>query len=432
MFSRLGSFFSSKKKKSRSGGASEASDNVSLSGSISPVSPLSPGCPQPPDSDGEKTPTPSESDVAGLCMAEIQPGTGSPSTTSLASLLVDERDLPFADGSDSSGQGSVREVQVCKVSQVQSTGERKSGNVTPTTLAFPLSTSSRAESPTEPGLTEAIVVEVSKRLQVHLEETTLRNEEGKGTITLKSFQIPLANSGETPKSPKLTSNSTESKISSLKIAGRGTAQPNSPARGRRSSETRSAVESTSNTSEETITPIQRSLPGTKEEGRVGSEDKLHKAVWMETYLGDEKGEQEGRKKEREEGPGAHSPQAVATPATVIPVQDFDTQSASATSTLSAAESHGRELSVPTAPASTELQTTPPRQGVSKSSINSDTSSSLEEEDSAATLTQLPHSEKVFAKKVYISREPSLEREEQVEKEKDKSLDYSQKSEKLEL
>ncbi|XP_067098867.1 beta/gamma crystallin domain-containing protein 1 isoform X1 [Osmerus mordax] len=439
MLSRLGSFFSSKRRKSRGGRASEASDDASLSGSSSPIYPLSPGCPQSSDSDGQKTPTPShgESDVAGLCMAEVQPGTGkgevtkySPSTTSLASLLVDERDLPFAD-SDSSCQGSVREVQVCKVSPVQSTGERKSGNVTPTTFAFPLSTSSRAESPIEHGLTEAIVVEVSKRLQIHLEETTLRNEEGEGTITLKSFKIPLAKSGETPKSPKLTSNSTESKISSLKIAGWGTAQPNSPARGRRSSETRRAVQSTSSTSEETITPIQSSLPGTKEEGKPGSEETLHKAVWVETYLGDEKGAQEGREKEREEGPGADSPQAVTTPVTVISVQDFDTQGASAISTLSAAESHGRELSVPAAPATTELQTTSPRQGVSKSRINSDKSSSLEKEDRAATLTQLSHSVKVLAKKVYISREPSLEGEEQVEKEKDKSLDYSQKSE-LEL
>ncbi|XP_046874208.1 uncharacterized protein crybg1a isoform X2 [Hypomesus transpacificus] len=435
MFSRLGNLFSSKRRKSRSGRASEASDDACLSGSISPASPLSPGCPQPPDSDGQKTPTPThrESDVAGLCMAEVQPGTGkggvtkySPSTTNLASLLVDERDLPFAD-SDSSCQGSVREVQVCKVSPVQSIGERMSGNVTPTTFAFPLSTSSRAESLIEPGLTEAIVVEVSKRLQIHLEETTLRNKEGEGTITLKSFKIPLANSGETPKSPTLTSNSTESKISSLKIAGRGTAQPNSPARGRRSSETRKVVQSTSSTSEETITPIQSSLPGTMEEGRPGSEEKLHKAVWVETYLGDEKGAQEGRRKEREEGLGADSPQTVATPVTVISVQDFDTQGASAISTLSAAESHSIELSVPAVPASTDLQTTSTRQGVSKSRINSDTSSCLEKEDRAATLTQLSDSA-VFAKKVYISREPSLEGDEQVEKKKDKSLDCSQKLE----
>uniref|UniRef100_UPI003AAB7EE3 uncharacterized protein n=1 Tax=Centroberyx gerrardi TaxID=166262 RepID=UPI003AAB7EE3 len=302
VFDRISSFFNTKRKRSQSRQLSDASNDGSSASS--PASPLSPRSPQAPEEDGLKTPTPSRKDSEAT--GPEVPEHGSSPSPSATSLLTDEGVLPFAD-SDSSGRGSVREVHVCRVSTAS--GERNSGNVTPTPSDLAASAASaypNADFSSEPGLTESVVVEVSKRLQVHLEETIMKNAEGSsgdltvGHTTLRSFEIALSKKSEAPKSPNLTSISFESKKTSLKSGGTlgvtldtgsrssSTSDPieppqdagdsldmerrNSGARGR-------AQRSTSGPSEETATTAGRPSPERAEAPRSASPVQLHKAIW---------------------------------------------------------------------------------------------------------------------------------------------------------
>uniref|UniRef100_A0A667WWD5 Crystallin beta-gamma domain containing 1a n=1 Tax=Myripristis murdjan TaxID=586833 RepID=A0A667WWD5_9TELE len=207
----------------------------------------------------------------------------SPSGSSLASLATGE--LPFAD-SDSSGRSSVREVHICRVS----TGD-------------------------EPGFTESVVEEVSKRLQVHLGETSLKEADG------SSEGIAA------PKSPNMTAISSESKKTSLKIGGKGNS----------SALVGVKLSSHSNLSSGESPAAARSpSPQVAEAPRSASPVQLHKAIWVETHLGEEEveGQWEGDKerdteKERKESFRSDSPPVLAIPVTVIPVDDSVTQGLSA-------------------------------------------------------------------------------------------------------
>ncbi|XP_021440231.2 uncharacterized protein LOC110505377 isoform X2 [Oncorhynchus mykiss] len=442
MFNRISSLFSTKKKKSRSGSLSVGSEDGSWLGPGSPISPLSPGSPlSPHQKDGLRTTTTQkEGEVveAGAgpvleSLSELQAkgsvfsSSSSPITSSLASLLVaDTEDLPFAD-SDSSGRGSVREVQVCRVSraEAESDGEadRNSGNLTPTNV-FP----SGAEQAPELGLTKDVVEEVNRRLQVYLkEQTTVKDGEGSEwgspvvQTTLRSFEL-----SQSHLKTDVTSLGIESKKTSLKtsVGGKGSSllgvtlgsvshtpsssdpQPegvegeNSPAMGKKNR--RRALKPTSVSSAETAPPSQMTLPG-GEGTRRDSPAKLHKPVWVEPHLGEE-----------------------PIPVSVAPVVYTDTAGVLATVTLSAV-SGGREpeLAVSTAPVSKDSETNKARPEATSPATDSECNPPLEDETALSKeekrrSVKLSHSEKLFTKKVYVSPEPSFDGDEQTERELEKN------------
>lgn len=139
MFGRLTNFFSSKRKKSSS------RNHSSTSTDSCPASPLSPHSPQ---SEPENGLNAEHSDTVSQ--------SSSRSASSRASQVTVEADMPFAD-SNSTGRSSVKELD-----------------------AIMTSTSTDPASATEPdpdpglkselGFAESVVEEVSKRLQVHLEQ----------------------------------------------------------------------------------------------------------------------------------------------------------------------------------------------------------------------------------------------------------------------
>ncbi|CDQ71503.1 unnamed protein product [Oncorhynchus mykiss] len=484
VLNRIGSFFSIKKKKSRSGSLSADSEDGSWLGPGSPVSPQSPGSPvsphspgspvspqspgsplsphQPPQEDWQRTPTTTrrEGEVveAGAgpvqgSLSELQEEgsmfstSSSPGTSSLASLVVVDRgDLLFA-GSDSSGRGSVREVQVCRASRAEAEADgeadRNSWNLTPTN-----SSSSGADQ--VPGLspTEDVVGEASRRLQVHLEQTTVKDRDGSGggspvvQNTLRSFDL-----SQSHLKADFTSLVTESKNTSLKtsVGGKGSylvgvtvgsqshtpsssdPQPegeegkDSPAMGKKNR--RRALKSISSSTPETAPPTQTTLHGGEEGTTQDSPVKLHKALWVETHLGEEEGERKGKRK----SVNLHS--VLAIPMTVAPVEYPDTAGVLATltpSAVSAAEASGREpkpkLAVSTAPASKESKTTNKAQPRANSpGTDSESSTPLEyqmalSKEEKHRSVKLSRSEKIFPKKVYVSPEPSFDGDEQTKTE----------------
>ncbi|XP_071222509.1 beta/gamma crystallin domain-containing protein 1-like [Salvelinus alpinus] len=480
VLNRIGSLFSiKKKKKSRSGSLSADSEDGSWLGPGSPVSPQSPGSPvspqspgsplsphQPPQEDWQRTPTTTrrEGEVveAGAgpvqgSLSELQEEgsvfstSSSPGTSSLASLVVVDRgDLLFA-GSDSSGHGSVREMQVCRASraEAESDGEadRNSWNLTPTN-------SSSTGADQVPGLspTEDVVGEASRRLQVHLEQTTVKDREGSGggspvvQNTLRSFEL-----SQSHLKTDFTSLVTESKKTSLKtsVGGKGSylvgvtvgsqshtpsssdTQPegeegeDSPAMGKKNR--RRALKSTSSSSPETAPPTQTTLHGGEEGTTQDSPVKLHKALWVETHVGEEEGERKGKRK------SVHSHSVLAVPMTVAPVEYPDTAGVLATltpSAVSAAEASGREpkpkLAVSTAPASKESKTTNKAQPEANSpGTDSESSTPLEyqmalSKEEKCRSVKLSRSEKIFPKKVYVSPEPSFDGDKQTKTELEKN------------
>ncbi|TRY98008.1 hypothetical protein DNTS_032618 [Danionella cerebrum] len=192
----------------------------------------------------------------------------SPSVCSVASVVAEGGDLPFAD-SGSSGTGSVKEVKVINVSKVKTSSDKK---------------------------TEFLVGEVRKKLKVFVEETT-------DTTVKKCSDIPL----HTPDTPR-SSGDTECKKTVLKptitSGGNYTAlvgvtlgsQPrNSSSSGdqsdfdsmgrknnRRTSRKLSSQESNNGLSSPTNTNClqgeERSVKSLPSPGQV------HKAVWAETHL----------------------------------------------------------------------------------------------------------------------------------------------------
>ncbi|XP_029937821.1 mucin-17 [Myripristis murdjan] len=422
MIERISSFFSSKRKRSR-----QFSDASNDGGSVSsPASPLSPRSPQSPEEEGLKTPTASRKDreITGLEVTETEREKGaaydcspSPSGSSLASLATGE--LPFAD-SDSSGRSSVREVHICRVSTGD--GERNSGNVTPTPSDLAASTSLNADLSSEPGFTESVVEEVSKRLQVHLGETSLKEADGSsegiaaGQTTLQSPEMPLSKTSEAPKSPNMTAISSESKKTSLKIGGKGNS----------SALVGVKLSSHSNLSSGESPAAARSpSPQVAEAPRSASPVQLHKAIWVETHLGEEEveGQWEGDKerdteKERKESFRSDSPPVLAIPVTVIPVDDSVTQGAqdspSTPSEIFAATGRVPEPAISLTPTSGEFQTSSAQPEQSDLDTDSETiqdSRSVKEICVTRKTVKLPSQHKFFAQKVDNSPEPSLDESE---------------------
>lgn len=454
MLDRLSNFFNSKRKKSSSRKHSDSSADAS-----SPTSPLSPHSPQFQQEDGIKTPTPSRKDGdpagphyaetksrAGLERGDTHSQSSSPGTTSTVSLLTDEAELPFAD-SNSSGRNSVREVHVCRISTAS--GERNSGNVTPTTLDLATTTLPSADSSSGLGFAESVVEEVSKRLQASLEESTLKSREGSSEdnavnqTTLSTLKVPFSKAAEAPKSPNLTSISLATKKTSVKFGEKG----HSTALKGITLDTQSSRSHliTTQQEDEDAPDTAKENSGAKRRARIFSWDTvakswtpspeeeqvprgdspvhLHKAIWVETYLGEEEeGEREGEKdrekmKEGEEGFRADSPPVLAIPVTVIPEDDSVTQGAAdgpstPAETLSSSGSLP-ESAISLASTAGEFQTTVQQPEESDTGTRSKQSSLQGKRRSreirvTRKTVNLPSKHKVFARKVYVSPEPSLD------------------------
>uniref|UniRef100_A0A8C7N6B2 Crystallin beta-gamma domain containing 1a n=1 Tax=Oncorhynchus kisutch TaxID=8019 RepID=A0A8C7N6B2_ONCKI len=381
MLNRISSLFSTKKKKSRSGSLSVGSEDGSWLGPGSPISTPSPGSPlSPHQKDGLRTTTTQkEGEVveAGAgpvleSLSELQAkgsvfsSSTSPSTSILASLLeADTGDLPFAD-SDSSGRGSVREVQVCRVS--------------------------RAEAESDG---EDVVEEVNRRLQVYLKEQSTTDVTSLG-IESKKTSLKTSVGGKGSYLLGVTLASQSHTPSSSDPQPEGEEGENSPAMGKKNR--RRALKPTSVSSAETASPSQMTLEG-KQGTRRDSPAKLHKPVWVETHLGEE-----------------------PIPVSVAPVVYTDTAGVLATVTLSAV-SGGREpeLAVSTAPVSKDSETNKARPEATSPATDSECSPPLEDQTALSKeekrrSVKLSHSEKLFTKKVYVSPEPSFDGDEQTERE----------------
>nr|XP_008300731.1 PREDICTED: absent in melanoma 1 protein [Stegastes partitus] len=452
VFNRISSFFSSKRKKS--------SRQHSDSSASSPASPLSPRSSQSQEEDGQKTPTPSRKDsgltgphcaVAGYRLGaehgDTHSQTSSPSVSSMASVVAIEAELPFADSDSSS---SVREVHVCRISTGSS--ERNSGNAAAAALDLASTAEQSADSHSELGFTESVVEEVSKRLQVNLEGNVVKSSSEDDIVTpttMSSLQIPFSKTAEAPKSPNLTSISLASKSTVVKIGGHGHSTAltgitlgsqsstshiiktqqveKSPDVEREGTGARSRLQtSTSSLSGETTATIRSPSPEREQALRGDSPIQLHKAIWVETHLGEEEvGEGEKEKdimKQGEEGLRADSPPVLAIPVTVIPEDDLVSQSAAhspaAPSQILPAGGSSPESATSLAPTTRELQTSSPQ--LEEPDTGNDSKQSSPQEKNRSTeirvtrkTVNLPLKHKVFAQKVYVSSEPSLEEDELV-------------------
>ncbi|KAM9842805.1 uncharacterized protein crybg1a [Aulostomus maculatus] len=428
VLNRLTSFFSSKRKKSKNS-VSDASTDASCPSS--PTSPFSPHSPQFEHKDGPKTPTPSRKDSTLTRLEPTKSGDAlsqcsSPSTSSVGSLLTDAADVPFAD-SNSSGHSSVREVHVCRVSAAGS--ERNSGNVTPTAVDLAASPLSCADPSLEVGFTESVVEEVSKRLQLNLEERLGKNTEGpsqEGAVspnTLASPKSPFSKAADAPKSPNLTSISLTTKKTSVKVGEKGHSTALKGITLGSHSSTSHLITTKGEDSPDVVRDKLAKSPAPEMErtSRGDSPIQLHKAIWVETHLGEE--ESWGREGEREEDImeeedlRADSPPVLAVPVIVIPEDDSVTQGAadspSSPSKVLLPSGSSPESSVSLAATTGEFQTNVPQPEELDTGADSKQSSLQKKHRSkeirvTRKTVNLPSKHKVLTHQVYVSPEPSLD------------------------
>ena len=157
--------------------------------------------------------------------------------------------------------------------------------------------------------------------------------------------------------------------------------------------------------------------------RGDSPVRFHKAIWVETHLGEEEDrEREGEEekditKEGEEVFRADSPPVLAIPVTVIPEDDSAPRDAadnpSTPSEAVPSSGSSPESAISLAPAAGEFQTTSPQPespdtgGHSKKSSLQERRRSKEIRVTRKTVN-LPSKNKAFAHKVYVTQEPSLD------------------------
>ncbi|MED6264534.1 hypothetical protein CHARACLAT_015941 [Characodon lateralis] len=352
------------------------------------------------------------------------------SSPSVASLIGDDPDLPFADSS-SCGRSSVRELNVSRVSTVGV--QKNSKNVTPTNAELPSATFPNSD--TDLGFAKSVVEEVSKRLQVNLDNNiqSFSEENVVTPTTPMSVKTPISLTGDTPKSPNLTSISLGSKKTVVKVGEKGhstalrgitlnsqsftsytiTSQQEINAQDAQKGSSEVGISSCSQSEE--IAAVVWSSPSEREQtARLDSPIQLHKAIWVETYLGDEQ-EAEGETgviEQEEEVFRLDSSPVLALPVTVVPEDEVVTQeeSASLLSSSSLPESditvaatwqqfqtnlmQPEELDTGMTPEPEPLQEKPREICVTRKTVS------------------LPSKGKVFAKRVFIQSESSLEGDEE--------------------
>uniref|UniRef100_A0A3Q3JCT0 Beta/gamma crystallin 'Greek key' domain-containing protein n=1 Tax=Monopterus albus TaxID=43700 RepID=A0A3Q3JCT0_MONAL len=432
---RLSNFFHSKRKKSSSRQHSDTSTNGG-----------SPASPQSQPDDGQKTPTPFRKD-SELTGPHYESQTGAehsdtvsqssiPSASSMTSFSADEAEFPFAD-SNSSGRNSVKEMNVVGT-------ERNSCDLTSTTLDLTEIAQVSARPSSELSLTESVVEEVNKRLHVNLEERILKNTEGSSEdgkvspTTLMAFTIPISKEAEVSKSSKLTTISLASKKGTTKVGdtGHNTDLTEITLSSHSSTSPPDVTEQKDKDSPELKMENSRAKRKTRKKSsgetaamlrspsleRDDSPVQLYKAIWVETYLGEEEDEREGvnerdTMKEREEDLRADSPPVLAMPVTVISEDDSVTRDAadSPSTPSETLPSSGSlpESEISLAPTTGELQTTSslpeePDTGTDSKQSSLQEKRSLREIRVTRKTVNLPSKQKIDAQKVYINQEPSLD------------------------
>lgn len=328
------------------------------------------------------------------------PGNRSPSVCSIASIVADGGDLPFAD-SGSSGRGSVKEVEVIKVSRVETSSDKK---------------------------TEHLVQEVNRKLKVYLEETT-------DTTIKKCADVPI----HTPETPKFSvaSGGTESKKTVLKPTITGSGNYTALVGVTLGSHSRNSSSSDIPPGEQTVTesmgkknvskrksrklsnqesnnaPTHSTSPEAEERSAQSSPSpgQVHIAVWAETHLTEEESES-----------SITDSLSSAEPALASPTESH--------SALGAAASNTPGPSRAPEPANFTLHalkdsTEPPEEETQESLIPKHRHADSNEEKRRSV--KLSQSEKVFAKRVFVGSQSSLDGEEQAETEtqSETNLDITQ-------
>lgn len=308
----------------------------------------------------------------------------SPSTCSVASTVADGGDIPFAD-SGSSGRGSVREVEVVKVSRVEAFSNVK---------------------------TDHLVTEAGKKLQVYLEETS---------CDITDTALKRCAEDTTPDSPKSCAVSgTEIKKTVLKPSIRGSGSYTALVGVTLGSHSRSSLSSDSLAEEESSDIMGKKNNGRRKSRKLTnstnevalaittspeaqerqypppSPGQVHIAVWAETHLTEEESESSitdslSSVELAQASPAeTHSDAGRAAINTTGPFQAPESPSTVNVRRL--------EKSKPEAPESDI------RKNVF---INDPNAESYEEKRRSLKLSE---SETVFAKKVYISPQSSLDGE----------------------
>ncbi|XP_017287218.1 uncharacterized protein crybg1a [Kryptolebias marmoratus] len=423
---RFTSFFQRKK----SGKRQHSSTSTS-----SPTSPVSPRFPSSQQEDEPKTPTNSRKDgeLKGSLYSDSRAESSdtlnqasSPSASSGSSLKADDPDLPFADSISSSSRSSVREVHVCRVST--DGDEKSSGKATSTTVDLESADHSNANSYSDLDFTKSVVEEVNKKLHVNLDENIQSSRE----FTPMSANKPLSKTAETPKSPNLTSISLASKKTGTKIREKGestvlkgiTLSSQSPTL--HSITTQQEINppeverpgsgvriSTGSLSEETAATIWSPSPERQQIPRAGSPVHVHKAIWVETYLGEEQEWEGERLKQEEEGVRSDSPPLLAIRVTVIPEDDSVTEEESPSAPSENVLISGSLPESALAATSEEFQTTSaqpeePSTGTVSTPGSLQERSTLRETSVTHSAVELPSKNKVFAQRVFINPDLSLE------------------------
>ncbi|KAI2654358.1 Beta/gamma crystallin domain-containing protein 1 [Labeo rohita] len=326
----------------------------------------------------------------------FDPENRSPSACSVASVVADGGDLPFAD-SGSSGRGSVKEVEVIKVSRVETSSNKWSEN---------------------------LVEEVNKKLKVYLEETT-------DTTIKKCSDVPI-HTPDTPKSPAVSSE-TESKKTVLKttITGGGTytalvgvtlgsqsrntsssdIQPGEPTdMGKKNSGKRKSHKlSHQEGKNELLAPTNTTSPEAEERSMQSSPSpgQVHRAVWAETHLTEEESES-----------FITDSLSSTEPAPASPAESY--------SALGAAPSNTPALSQAAEPAILTIHASKPPEEETRDNLIPKHLQDENNEQKRRSL-KLSQSEKVFAKRVFVGSQSSLDGEEQAETEtqSETNLDITQ-------
>lgn len=310
----------------------------------------------------------------------------SPSTCSVASIVADGGDLPFAD-SGSSGRGSVREVEVVKVSRVEAD------------IFSDLKT-------------DHLVTEAGKKLQVYLEETSRditdtalkRCAEDTTPDTPKSRAVGGTEIKKTVLKPTIRGSGSYTALVGVTLGShsRGSLSSDSLAEeedsdimGKKNSGRRKSRKLTNSANE--VAPAITTSPEAQERHYPPpSPGQVHIAVWAETHLTEEESES-----------------SITDSLSSIEIaQASPAESHSATG--KAAINTSGPLQVPESPATVTVRTfEKSKPEASQSDIPENVvfkDPNAESNEEKRRSLKLSESETVFAKKVYVSPQSSLDGE----------------------
>ncbi|XP_030641590.1 beta/gamma crystallin domain-containing protein 1 [Chanos chanos] len=338
---------------------------------------------------------------------------GSPSLGSVASVVLVGGDLPFAD-SENSSQGSVREVHVCMVKDPETSQQKRLASEVSKKLEVYLQES----SVTSAGQSDSAPQTVERTLQKYVVDVS-----GKTTDTLKSAVSGGTEYKKTVLRPAIGGSGKYSALTGVRLGsqsgGRSSSdnlsedEPTSDAMGKKNSGKRGKSRRLSGSSRESVTPTGDS-PNTGVMGLSKSSPvQIHKAVWVETHLG--AGEADG-----EDSPCNSF--VLAIPVSVSSVDSLPDLGVNNTSAPVVSQA-GNSEPVLTTSITQILEKPEAHVTVVQDYSTIDTAKSVATQDiKAETLKEkrrslkLSESEIVFAKKVLVSPQTSVDGDEQAKTE----------------